>query len=146
MSGCEKTAAAQGIGNRSNNARRPSYAADPTQLHNRSITDLDKAIYTGWNPRHPDQGVPEQLVRIHGSTLPFARSKREREQRSDQRLSIEERYASKDAYLEQVSKAAEALIAACYLLPEDLDGIVQRAVQRYDLYTRQCDSHDSPAI
>jgi hypothetical protein len=94
------------------------------------------ATYTGWNPRHPDQGAPEQLVRMHGSTLPFAPSKREREQRGDHRPSIEERYASKDAYLEQVSKAAEALIAARYLLPEDLDGIVQRAVQRYGLYMR----------
>jgi Alpha/beta hydrolase domain len=94
------------------------------------------ATYTGWNPRHPDQGAPEQLVRMHGSTLPFALSRREREQRGDHRPSIEERYASKDTYLEQVSKAAEALIAARYLLPEDLDSTVQRAAQRYDLYTR----------
>jgi hypothetical protein len=94
------------------------------------------ATYTGWNPRHPDQGAPEQLVRMHGSTLPFALSRREREQCGDHRPSIEVRYVSKDAYLEQVNKAAEALIAARYLLPEDLDGIVQRAAQRYDLYTR----------
>jgi hypothetical protein len=93
------------------------------------------ATYTGWNPRHPAQGAPEQLVRMHGSTLPFAATRRERERRGDPRPSIAERYASKQAYLEQVSKAAEALVAARYLLPEDLDGIGQRAAQRYDLYT-----------
>ncbi len=28
------------------------------------------ATYAGWNPRHPEQGAPEQSVRMHGSTLP----------------------------------------------------------------------------
>ena len=44
------------------------------------------------------------------------------------RRSLEERYASKEVYVEQVTKAAEALIAAGYLLPSDLDEIVQRAI------------------
>jgi hypothetical protein len=34
------------------------------------------------------------------------------------------------------------LIAARYLLPEDLDGIVQRAAQRYTLYTGGILSND----
>lgn len=115
----------------------PAVDQDGNEITGIRLPDLTVplATYTGWNPRHPEQGAPEQLVRMHGSTLPFAPIRHERERRGDPRPAIEERYASKQAYLEQVSKAAEALIAARYLLPEDLDGIVQRAAQRYDLYS-----------
>ena len=67
--------------------------------------------------------------------LPFAVTKEARTQRGDPRLSIAERYASKAAYLEAVTKAAEALVAARYLLAEDIEPVVQRAAQRYDLLT-----------
>ena len=29
------------------------------------------ATFTGWNPRHPDQGAPGDLMSMMGSTLPF---------------------------------------------------------------------------
>jgi Alpha/beta hydrolase domain len=74
---------------------------------------------------------------MHGSTLPFSPTARARQQSGDPRPSIEERYASKAAYLELVRKAAEALIAERYLLAEDLEAIVQHAAQRYDLFTGQ---------
>jgi hypothetical protein len=95
------------------------------------------ATYTGWNPRHPEQGAPEQALRMHGSTLPLARTRAERQRTGDPRPSIEERYASKDAYLELVKKAAEALVAEGYLLAADVAGVVQRAAWRYDLFTGQ---------
>jgi hypothetical protein len=41
----------------------------------------------------------------------------------------------KEVYRELVSKAVEALIAEGYLLPGDLDEMVQRAVWRYDLFS-----------
>ena len=53
------------------------------------------------------------------------------------RPSIAERYASREEYRERVSKAAEALIAEGYLLPADLDEVVQRAILRYNLCTAQ---------
>jgi len=31
------------------------------------------ATHTGWNPRHPDNGAPEQILDYMGSTVPFAR-------------------------------------------------------------------------
>ena len=93
------------------------------------------ATYTGWNPRHPDQGAPEQPLRMHGGLLPFAVTKEARTQRGDPRLSIAERYASRAAYLEAATKAAEALVAARYLLAEDIEPVIQRAAQRYDLLT-----------
>jgi hypothetical protein len=93
------------------------------------------ATYTGWNPRHPTQGAPEQIVRMQGSTLPLPRTRQERERSGDTRLSIAERYASKAAYLDLVKKAAAALISVRYLRAEDLQAVVTRAAQRYDLYT-----------
>jgi hypothetical protein len=53
------------------------------------------------------------------------------------RLSVAERYASIEEYRDRVTRAAEALIAAGYLLPADLDEIVQRAIWRYNLCTAQ---------
>ena len=44
---------------------------------------------------------------------------------------------SREVYRELMSKAAEALIAEGYLLPADLDEIVQQAIWRYNLCTAQ---------
>jgi hypothetical protein len=85
------------------------------------------ATYCGWNVRHPDQGAPGDLMQMMGSTLPFARTRSERERARDPRPSIEERYATRDAYLEQVRSAARELIAQRYLLAEDLEAIIVRA-------------------
>jgi Alpha/beta hydrolase domain len=92
------------------------------------------ATYAGWNPRHPTLGAPEQSLRMLGSTIPFAPTRQARQRSGDPRPSIAERYASKEAYLEQVKKAAEALIAERYLLAADLDSILHRAAWRYDLF------------
>ena len=90
------------------------------------------ATVTGWNPRHPDQGAPGDLMQMMGSTLPFARTRAEREQRGDPRLSIAERYASRAAYLEAAREAAQKLVAARYLLAEDIESIVERAGKRWE--------------
>jgi hypothetical protein len=115
----------------------PAVDQDGNEVAGIRLPDLTVplATYTGWNPRHPTQGAPEQLLRMHGSTLPFPRTRDEREHSGDPRRSMAERYASRQAYLELVSKAAETLIAARYLLSTDLEAIVQRAAQRFDLYT-----------
>jgi hypothetical protein len=95
------------------------------------------ATYTGWNPRHPSQGAPEQSLRMHGATIPFAPTPSVRAQSGDPRPSIAERYASKEVYLELVTKAAETLVAEGFLLATDVDGLVQHAARRYDLLTQQ---------
>jgi hypothetical protein len=91
------------------------------------------ATFTGWNPRHPDQGAPGDLMDMLGSTLVFARTRAERERRGDPRPSIEERYPSRAAYLERVREAAATLVAARHVLAEDVDAIVERAGRLYDL-------------
>ena len=94
------------------------------------------ATVTGWNPRHPEQGAPGDLMSMMGSTLPFARTRAEREQLGDPRPSIAERYPSRQGYLDAVRAAARALVTARHALDEDVDAIVERAGQLWDLVTR----------
>ena len=57
------------------------------------------ATLTGWNPRDPKIGAPDQLMDFAGSYLPFSKTRAERERAGDPRLSIEERYSNRDVYL-----------------------------------------------
>jgi hypothetical protein len=79
------------------------------------------ATHTGWTLRHADSGGAEQLLVFAGATLPFAATRRAREASGDPRRSIEERYASREAYLERVRGAARDLVEARYLLEEDVE-------------------------
>ncbi len=108
--------------------------ADGNETGGIRLPDLDVplATVTGWNPRHPEQGAPGDLMQMMGSTLPFARTRAEREQSGDPRLSIAERYASRAAYLDAVRAAAQKLVADRYLLAEDIEPIVERAGKRWD--------------
>jgi hypothetical protein len=56
-----------------------------------------------------------------GSTIPIPATEGERVAKGDPRRSIAVRYPGKTAYLDEVSRAAQCLIDAGYLLPEDLD-------------------------
>ncbi len=90
------------------------------------------ASHTGWNLRHPDIGGAEQLLVFAGATLPFARTRREREASADPRPSIGERYASRDVYLERVRRAALDLVGERYLLDEDVELSVTLAARMWD--------------
>ena len=90
------------------------------------------ASHTGFNPRHPHTGGAGQLLEYVGSTLPFARDKAGREGLGDPRLSIQERYGSRDDYLQQVRAAAQALVGQRYLLAQDVALCVDIAAARYD--------------
>jgi hypothetical protein len=69
-----------------------------------------------------------------GSTIPFPATQAERQASGDPRLSIEERYPSKEDYLRRVQHAAEALAQQGYLLAEDLPTVTEQAAQRYDVF------------
>ncbi len=90
------------------------------------------AAFTGWNLRHPEIGGAEQRLAFAGSTLPFARTRREREQRGDPRPSIEERYHSQEEYLARVRAAAVTLVTQRYLLEEDVDVCLAAAGRLWD--------------
>ena len=85
--------------------------------------------YTGWNVA--SSGVFKGQLCIIGSPvggfIPFARTKAERLQSGDPRLSIEERYRDHAAYVSAVKHAAETLVGDGYLLQEDAASIVRQA-------------------
>ena len=95
------------------------------------------ATHTGWNLRHPDSGGAEQLLYFAGSTLPFPRTAVERESAGDPRLSIAERYRSREDYLARVREAANALAAERYLLEEDVELSLTFAARMWETFTRR---------
>ena len=91
------------------------------------------ATYTGWNFRKPAIGAPGQLFPLLGSYVPFIVTKADREHTRDPRLSIEERYASRERYLALVQEAGAALVKDRYLLPDDLPSVVEHAGEHWDV-------------
>jgi hypothetical protein len=67
-----------------------------------------------------------------GFTLFFSHNAVDRKAKGDARSSIEERYVSRDAYLSEVRTSAESLVADRYLLPEDIDVVVENCARTYD--------------
>ena len=104
------------------------------------IVQAPLATYAGWNLRHADIGGEGQILSsggatggtLIGSTIPFPATREAREEAGDPRRSIEERYASQEDYLAQVSRVAEAMIANGYILEEDLPRICRQAADHYD--------------
>lgn len=91
------------------------------------------ATYTGWNFRNPQIGGTTRLVGNTGSYIPFARTQAEREARKDPRPSVEERYPSRGDYLAKVRAVTDALVRDRYLLAEDVDATVKRALDHWEL-------------
>jgi Alpha/beta hydrolase domain len=92
--------------------------------------------YTGWNLRDPSIGAPEQRVSFEASYIPFARTRKERREAGDPRKSIEERYGSREDYLDRFSHALDDLIEQRWILPEDRDALMARGRQDWDDATR----------
>jgi hypothetical protein len=85
----------------------------------------DIAVPTGTNG---GQNQPQTFTcMLVGSFSAFAATKAERERSGDTRPSIEERYRSRDDYVNRVRVAARDLMARGFLLPEDAAVIVQEA-------------------
>jgi hypothetical protein len=88
------------------------------------------ATNTGWNVRKAGFGDGD-LCMGSGLSIPFAATRAERTARQDPRPAIEERYASEEAYVQAVSKAAQQLVAERLLLPQDAQAIIAAAPARY---------------
>src|SRR5262245_42820397 len=91
------------------------------------------ATYTGWNFRNSRIGGTDQLVSLLGSYIPFAQTKADRDAKHDTRQSVEERYASRDKYMELIGKAAAELVKDGYLLAEDVTAVTKRAADHWEL-------------
>ena len=96
------------------------------------------ATYTGWNLRDESIGNPGLFIGITGGlagwTHPLPATQAERESTGDPRASIEERYASRDDYLEQVTASAMDLVGEGYMLEEDVPEVVDLAGRKYDYF------------
>lgn len=99
-------------------------------------TAVPLATYTGWNLRAPAIGAPDELYSMAGSFIPFARTKADREKSGDPRLSIAERYPTRQAYLDKVKSEAGKLVQSGFLLDRDVPKILDRAQSEWSLVTK----------
>ncbi|KPM52157.1 hypothetical protein ACG83_32135 [Frankia sp. R43] len=76
------------------------------------------AAYTGWNPRRPVPGLPTPLYEFLGSRLPL--------------LTGPPAFADRDDYETAVRAAARRLVAARFLMAEDVEATVGEALAAYD--------------
>jgi hypothetical protein len=89
--------------------------------------------YTGWNLRAKEIGGSDQLYALVGSFIPFTRTQAERAKSGDPRMSIEERYLSREEYLAKFEQAAKSLASQGYLLTSDVPALVKRGGAEWDL-------------
>jgi hypothetical protein len=112
----------------------PQVNADGNEISGIRLPVLEAALgsFTGWNLRDPKISAPEQLYSMVGSYLPFARTKAERERNSDPRPSVEERFPSRDAYIQKLRSSAEELAKSGYVLKNDIWKIVETGAAQWD--------------
>ena len=72
------------------------------------------------------------LSGLIGGFEPFALTREARLKRGDARVSIEERYAGRQDYLDRTKQAAEVLVRDRFMLAEDIRSVVQRAGDIWD--------------
>ncbi len=82
--------------------------------------------YLGWNTFRSGF-FAGQGCGFQGGWIPFAKTKAERLANKDPRLSIEERYATHDAYVARVKAAADQAVRDRFLLPDDAERFVREA-------------------
>ena len=88
--------------------------------------------FTGWNFELPLMPNLRYLAGLRGSFIAFARTSAERSAKGDPRLSLEERYHSRDEYLDRVRRSAEQLVSQRFLRAEDIAAILQESKERWD--------------
>jgi len=103
------------------------------------------ATTAGWNFRKSAIGGTHMFFPLLGSYVPFASTKAERERAHDPRLSIEERYQSREQYLKQVQDAAASLVKDGYVLTDDVPAIVKHAGEHWDLLVKRATSTSTRA-
>lgn len=115
----------------------PQVDADGNDIAGIRVPDVSVpvATNTGWNFRSTTIGNPQNIFYLLGSYIPFAATRAEREARHDPRPSIEERYRSRDDYLQKLRAAAEALVHQRYMLEQDVERVITRGEAQWDFVT-----------
>jgi hypothetical protein len=94
------------------------------------------ATYASWNLRDPSIGAPDQRLPFEGSYLPFPRTAADRTRTGDPRVSIAERYASREDYLSRYTRALDELIGQRWILAEDRAAMIERGGEEWDVATQ----------
>jgi alpha/beta hydrolase family protein len=111
----------------------PQTDADGNDLGGVRLPELQAplATYTGWNLRDPSIGAADLRLSFLGSFIPIARTAAEREKSGDPRLSVAERYSSREQYMGKFGEAAMKLIKDRFLLREDLATVLERGEREW---------------
>ena len=82
--------------------------------------------YTGWNLRAAGF-IEDEPCYLSGSYIPFAPTAAERTATGDPRRSLQERYPTREAYVQAVETATRTLVAERLLLAEDAERLTRAA-------------------
>ena len=112
----------------------PQTDADGNDLGGVRLPELQVplATYTGWNLRDPSIGASDLRLSFLGSFIPLTRTAADREKSGDPRLSVGERYASREQYMGKFAGAALKLIHDRFLLREDLQAVLERGEREWN--------------
>ncbi len=112
----------------------PQVDADGNDMGGVRYPDMQVPLgtYLGWALRKA--GFAEgELLSTNGCIITFARTKAAHEAKNDPRPSIEERYASHEAYVEAVKRAVEGLVKERFMLAEDGERYIEAARKKNPL-------------
>ena len=90
--------------------------------------------FLGWQLRREGY-APGALYGVFGGFVPFHATRAERQAAGDPRPSLEERYASREAWTRRIALAAAGLVRQRLLLPEDAARIENAARRSWDIFT-----------
>ena len=83
--------------------------------------------HVGWNQRASEFGAEGMLARWLGASWPFPATPEQRQRDDDPRVSLAERYPTKEAYMAKLTQAVEQLRRDRFLLEEDAGRILESA-------------------
>ena len=90
------------------------------------------ATYTPWRLRARAASNPDELADFFGGMIPLALTPTAAEEAGDPRASIQVLYPARDAYRARVREACDRLIEDGFLLSEDRQRIIDRALALWD--------------
>jgi hypothetical protein len=93
--------------------------------------------HMGWNVTVPQLKDLHYLSGLLGSFIPLSTTREERMKNGDSRLSVAERYKSREDYLGQIRKAANDLVRGRLMLASDIPHVEERAAATWDWVMKQ---------